>query len=71
METLKPQFVPGQAMGPSMTSSLMEEKLTLLQLSQENDNLKAQVNIINNLKSFSDFKLIYINSYRFETSPKE
>ncbi|XP_008207365.1 dynactin subunit 1 isoform X4 [Nasonia vitripennis] len=43
VETLKPQFVPGQAMGPSTQSSTMEEKLTHLQLAQENENLKAQI----------------------------
>ena len=43
VETLKPQFVPGQAMGPSTISSSLDEKLSILQLQQENDNLKAQV----------------------------
>lgn len=45
METLKPQFVPGQAIGPNTggSSGNMEEKLNILQLQQENESLKAQV----------------------------
>ncbi|XP_015111806.1 dynactin subunit 1 isoform X2 [Diachasma alloeum] len=44
VETLKPHFVPGQAMAGSMSSaSNIEEKLSHLQLVQENENLKAQV----------------------------
>ncbi|KAJ8686968.1 hypothetical protein QAD02_022762 [Eretmocerus hayati] len=43
VETLKPQFVPGQAIGPTMMSSTMEDKLTHLQLAQENEQLKAQI----------------------------
>lgn len=51
METLKPNFVPGQAMAGSMsmastTSSQLntvDEKLNYMQLQQENENLKAQV----------------------------
>lgn len=55
METLKPNFVPGQVMAGSISSTLgasssgsntVEEKLSHLQLVQENDNLKAQVRII-------------------------
>lgn len=44
VETLKPQFVPGQVMaGSAAASNLVEEKLTQLQLVQENDNLNYQV----------------------------
>lgn len=45
VETLKPQFVPGQVMaGSAAAANLVEEKLSHLQLVQENDNLKSQVN---------------------------
>ncbi|XP_014615438.1 PREDICTED: dynactin subunit 1 isoform X5 [Polistes canadensis] len=48
VETLKPQFVPGQVMaGSAAASNLVEEKLTHLQLMQENENLKAQVRDLN------------------------
>ncbi|XP_044598669.1 dynactin subunit 1-like isoform X2 [Cotesia glomerata] len=56
VETLKPNFVPGQVMAGSISSTLgasssgsntVEEKLSHLQLVQENDNLKAQVNDLN------------------------
>lgn len=59
METLKPNFVPGQVMAGSMSAATttgvsvstlqntVDEKLTHLQLLQENDNLKAQVNDLN------------------------
>ncbi|KAL7291348.1 hypothetical protein TKK_0014946 [Trichogramma kaykai] len=47
VENLKPQFVPGQAIGPSAISNTMEEKLSLLQAQQENDNLKAQIKDLN------------------------
>ncbi|XP_031847377.1 dynactin subunit 1 isoform X2 [Nomia melanderi] len=44
VETLKPQFVPGQVMaGSAAAASVVEEKLTHLQLQQENENLKSQV----------------------------
>ncbi|XP_076395255.1 dynactin subunit 1 isoform X2 [Megachile rotundata] len=44
VETLKPQFVPGQVMaGSAAAASLVEEKLSHLQLQQENENLKSQV----------------------------
>ncbi|XP_011298057.1 dynactin subunit 1 isoform X2 [Fopius arisanus] len=44
VETLKPHFVPGQVMAGSLSSaSNMEEKLSHLQLVQENENLKSQV----------------------------
>lgn len=44
METLKPQFVPGQSIASSTTiSSNIEEKLTHMQMAQENENLKSQV----------------------------
>lgn len=53
MENLKPQFVPGQAMGPSLTTSLaMEDKIAHLQISQENDQLKGQVRPFQTLKFF-------------------
>ncbi|GAB1860176.1 Dynactin subunit 1 [Camponotus japonicus] len=43
VETLKPQFVPGQVMaGSAAAATLVEEKLSHLQLVQENDNLKSQ-----------------------------
>ncbi|XP_017892569.1 dynactin subunit 1 isoform X2 [Ceratina calcarata] len=44
VETLKPQFVPGQVMaGSAAAANVVEEKLSHLQLQQENDNLKSQV----------------------------
>ncbi|XP_076295742.1 dynactin subunit 1 isoform X4 [Lasioglossum baleicum] len=44
VETLKPQFVPGQVMaGSAAAANVVEEKLTHLQLQQENENLKSQV----------------------------
>ncbi|XP_033220366.1 dynactin subunit 1 isoform X2 [Belonocnema kinseyi] len=44
VETLKPQFVPGQSIaGTTTISSNIEEKLSHLQILQENDNLKSQV----------------------------
>lgn len=46
METLKTQFTPGQPMSPSLSSAI-EESRTGLQLSQENDNLKAEIRDLN------------------------
>ncbi|XP_076632300.1 dynactin subunit 1 isoform X2 [Colletes latitarsis] len=44
VETLKPQFVPGQVMaGSAAAANVIEEKLSHLQLQQENENLKSQV----------------------------
>ncbi|XP_033343960.1 dynactin subunit 1-like isoform X4 [Bombus vosnesenskii] len=44
VETLKPQFVPGQVMaGSAAAANVVEEKLSHLQLQQENENLKSQV----------------------------
>ncbi|XP_054004461.1 dynactin subunit 1 isoform X2 [Hylaeus anthracinus] len=44
VETLKPQFVPGQVMaGSAAAANVVEEKLSQLQLQQENENLKSQV----------------------------
>lgn len=66
VETLKPHFVPGQAMAGSLsstisnTANLVEEKLTHMQLVQENDNLKSQVRIVNGHKSNSHWKNILI-----------
>lgn len=52
VETLKPQFVPGQVMaGSAAAANLVEEKLSHLQLVQENDNLKSQVNFFCELSS--------------------
>ena len=43
VETLKPQFVPGQVMaGSAAAANIVEEKLSHLQLQQENENLKSQ-----------------------------
>ncbi|KOX69877.1 Dynactin subunit 1 [Melipona quadrifasciata] len=43
VETLKPQFVPGQVMaGSAAAANVVEEKLSHLQLQQENENLKSQ-----------------------------
>ncbi|XP_015433169.1 PREDICTED: dynactin subunit 1 isoform X1 [Dufourea novaeangliae] len=43
VETLKPQFVPGQVMaGSAAAANVIEEKLSHLQLQQENENLKSQ-----------------------------
>ncbi|XP_012255651.2 dynactin subunit 1 isoform X2 [Athalia rosae] len=50
VETLKPQFVPGQALASQSvmaTGSSIEEKLSHMQMMQENDNLKAQVRDLN------------------------
>lgn len=50
VETLKPQFVPGQVMaGSAAAANVVEEKLSHLQLQQENENLKSQVNNINKI----------------------
>ncbi|XP_025834813.1 dynactin subunit 1 [Agrilus planipennis] len=44
VETLKPQFTPGQAMNPTSTpTSSVEEKLTHLQYQQELDNRDQQI----------------------------
>ncbi|KAK9308816.1 hypothetical protein QLX08_001247 [Tetragonisca angustula] len=44
VETLKPQFVPGQVMaGSAAAANVVEEKLSHLQLQLENENLKSQV----------------------------
>lgn len=45
METLKPQFTPGQSIAsPALTAQhSVEEKLSALQLQQENDDLRNQV----------------------------
>lgn len=45
LETLKPQFTPGQSMAsPALTAQhSVEEKLSALQLQQENDDLRNQV----------------------------
>ncbi|XP_044001039.1 dynactin subunit 1 isoform X2 [Aphidius gifuensis] len=50
VETLKPHFVPGQAMAGSMSSGIgsnNEEKLSHFQLLSENENLKSQVTDLN------------------------
>ncbi|XP_046435781.1 dynactin subunit 1 isoform X1 [Neodiprion fabricii] len=50
VETLKPQFVPGQAIASQSVTALgsaIEEKLSHMQMMQENDNLKAQVRDLN------------------------
>lgn len=47
VETLKPHFVPGQAMAGSMSSGNNEEKLSHFQLLTENENLKSQVTDLN------------------------
>ena len=66
VETLKPQFVPGQVMaGSAAAANLVEEKLSHLQLVQENDNLKSQVNFVyNNFDLFFftvlSYKIIYL-----------
>jgi len=58
VETLKPQFVPGQVMaGSAAAANLVEEKLSHLQLVQENDNLKSQVNFVYN--NFDLFFLLF------------
>lgn len=44
LETLKPQFTPGQALTPAVQAQhSVEEKLSLLQAQQENDELRTQV----------------------------
>ncbi|XP_058802610.1 dynactin subunit 1-like isoform X2 [Phymastichus coffea] len=44
VETLKPQFTPGQAMvTPNMTPISVEDRVTYMQLQQDNENLKAQI----------------------------
>lgn len=44
---MKPQFVPGQVMaGSAAAANVVEEKLSHLQLQQENENLKSQVNYL-------------------------
>lgn len=56
---MKPQFVPGQVMaGSAAAANVVEEKLSHLQLQQENENLKSQVNHINKI-SFIFSNYIY------------
>lgn len=43
METLKPQFTPGQVITSTPTSSTVEEKLSNLQIQQELDNRELQI----------------------------
>ena len=43
---MKTQFTPGQPMSPSLTSAI-EERVTGVQLSQENENLKAEIRDLN------------------------
>lgn len=44
LETLKPQFTPGQPMtSPAVTAHSVEEKINLLQLQTENDDLRNQI----------------------------
>lgn len=60
VETLKPQFVPGQVMaGSTATANLVEEKLSHLQLAQENDNLKSQVS----QSISSDKRIFFLNLF--------
>lgn len=49
LETLKPQFTPGQPIAsPALTAQhSVEEKINLLQLQQENDDLRNQVRDLN------------------------
>jgi len=55
---LKPQFVPGQVMaGSAAAANLVEEKLSHLQLVQENDNLKSQVSYFHKCR----LKIVYVN----------
>ena len=62
METLKPQFVPGQSMASSVVvSSCGEEKLTHMQITQENENLKAQVFLLNDLFYFQQSSVMNVN----------
>lgn len=46
VETLKTQFTPGQALSPSLSMAI-EERVSGLQLSQENENLKAEIRDLN------------------------
>lgn len=43
METLKPQFTPGQVITSPPTSAGIEEKLSHLQIQQELDNRELQI----------------------------
>nr|CAG4641483.1 EOG090X01OH [Eurycercus lamellatus] len=46
VETLKTQFTPGQALSPSLSMAI-EERVTGIQLSHENENLKAEIRDLN------------------------
>lgn len=43
VETLKPQFTPGQVITSTPTASTVEEKLSHLQVQQELDNRELQI----------------------------
>jgi len=47
VETLKPQYIPGQAMispgASSCSANAVEEKFSNLQNQQENENLKSEI----------------------------
>lgn len=45
-KTLKTQFTPGQPLSPSLSSAI-EERVTGIQLSHENENLKAEIRDLN------------------------
>lgn len=46
VETLKTQFTPGQPLSPSLSSAI-EERVSGMQLAQENENLKAEIRDLN------------------------
>lgn len=46
VETLKPQYTPGQALSPNLGVTV-EEKLTALQHQQEVENLQAEIKDLN------------------------
>lgn len=43
---MKTQFTPGQPLSPSLSMAI-EERVSGIQLSQENDNLKAEIRDLN------------------------
>lgn len=43
---MKTQFTPGQALSPSLSMAI-EERVSGMQLSQENENLKAEIRDLN------------------------
>lgn len=63
VETLKPQYIPGQAMispGASSGSTTVEEKLSNLHSQQEIENLKSEVaDLQEKIETFKGLPVLY------------